>query len=385
MLRLQAAAESLGGLFDLQEHRRGRRDLAGRVGREPRGARSQLAGELPQGPPGERDSVLDAASDVTGRALSGLGDECRGSLGQWGVGDAGYLEHIFGDRTGRIGERRPGDALGVHQATAFEGGQDALDSPLFHGVVGGDLKVAELQHSTSIVIGYDNRMQPVQTPSLARVLASAARLQQLVPDAVLVGGTAVAIHVGHRLFDDDHVLADLVERFDTVLEALEREGDWVTNRVAHGKIILGELGGIETGLRQLIRARPLETELFELPGGQIITVPTVDECARIKAFLIVKRNQVRDYLDVAAIADKYGIDHTAAVLARIDDYYADQAPQDGTVAGQVAAQLAAPQPRDARTTARLADYKGLSSRWHDWNQVITVCRQLADAMLTGQS
>ncbi len=35
------------------------------------------------------------------------------------------------------------------------------------------------------------------------------------------------------------------------LDAVEREGPWLTNRVRPGKLILGRLGDIETGLRQL--------------------------------------------------------------------------------------------------------------------------------------
>jgi DNA-binding transcriptional regulator YiaG len=47
-------------------------------------------------------------------------------------------------------------------------------------------------------------------PDLLRVLESAARLQAVVPDAVLVGGSAAALWASHRtLFDHDHVLADL--------------------------------------------------------------------------------------------------------------------------------------------------------------------------------
>ena len=52
-----------------------------------------------------------------------------------------------------------------------------------------------------------------------------------MPDAVLVGESAVALYAGHcDSFDHDHVLADLRDRFDVVLEALESEGEWVTNR-----------------------------------------------------------------------------------------------------------------------------------------------------------
>ena len=97
------------------------------------------------------------------------------------------------------------------------------------------------------------------------------------------------------------MLADLSSRFDSVLEALEREPEWVTNRVRPGKIILGSLGDIEAGVRQMIRQRPPEVEDVAVPGGGVVRVPTVAETLWIKAFLIVWRNQVRDYLDVAAV------------------------------------------------------------------------------------
>lgn len=224
--------------------------------------------------------------------------------------------------------------------------------------------------------------EPVD-PRFARLLQDAARLQQVVPDAILVGGSAAALHARHRVsYDHDHVVADLSDRFDVVLEALEREPEWVMNRAVPGKIVLGELGGIETGVRQMIRARPLETETVTLPGGEQLVVPTLDETLRIKAFLIVRRNQVRDYLDVAALADRAGIDRAAQTLAHIDDYYADQAPHDGTVAAQVLEQLADLKPKDSRTIGKLSDYKGLRGRWRDWDQVTAVCRRVAERMLT---
>ncbi|MDR0592959.1 MAG: hypothetical protein LBG60_06830 [Bifidobacteriaceae bacterium] len=220
-------------------------------------------------------------------------------------------------------------------------------------------------------------------PQFSELLASAARFQRLVPESVMVGGAAAALHASHRIsVDHDHVLSDLSDRFAAVLEALEREGDWVTNRVTPGRIVLGELGGIETGLRQLIRRAPLETEVYRLPDGSEIVIPTLAETLRIKAFLAVKRNQVRDYLDIAALAATAGIEPAGAVLAGIDAYYSDQAPTEGTVAAQLAAQLADPQPKDSRTTKQLAAYKGLAVRWHDWRQVKQVCRAVAGAMLT---
>jgi hypothetical protein len=223
---------------------------------------------------------------------------------------------------------------------------------------------------------------PPRSSTLTQVLESAARLQRLVPDAVLVGGSAAALHAGHRdSFDHDHVLADLAQRFDVILEALESEGDWVTNRVTPGKIILGELGGIETGVRQMIRRRPLETVEVEVPSGETVTVPTIEETLRVKAFLIVRRNRTRDYLDVAALADRLGIEPAGEVLAGLDDYYADQRRDGDGVASQVARQLAEPRPADSTVTRQLDRYKNLDQRWHDWAAVTAVCRQVAAAMV----
>ncbi|HTD58490.1 MAG TPA: hypothetical protein VK672_06300 [Solirubrobacteraceae bacterium] len=218
-------------------------------------------------------------------------------------------------------------------------------------------------------------------PSLEAVLEKAAQLQELVPGAVLVGGSAAALYAHHRQsFDHDHVVADLAERFDTILKNLEALGDWSMTRAQPGKIILGELGGIETGVRQLLRSRPLETSEIEVRGKRLV-VPTASEILRIKAWLALSHNQTRDYLDIAALADRIGLDEAAGLLQRIDGYYADINRRPEAVSTQLARQLADPQPRDAEVTAQLASYKALDPRWHDWSTVKTVLADLAERML----
>jgi hypothetical protein len=97
-------------------------------------------------------------------------------------------------------------------------------------------------------------------PDWELVLSAAAHLQRILPDAVLVGGTASAMHAGHRFSRDaDHVLTDLRVHFDDVLAQLESVAGWKTARVQRPVQILGNLDGIETGVRQLIREQPLET------------------------------------------------------------------------------------------------------------------------------
>jgi len=218
-------------------------------------------------------------------------------------------------------------------------------------------------------------------PSLSDVLRKAAELQSIVPGAVLVGGSAAALHAHHReSHDHDHVLTDLTERFETILEHLEALGDWSTARVKPGKIILGELGGIETGIRQLLRSRPLEVTEVEV-DGKSLTVPTAAETLRVKAWLALSRNQTRDYLDIAALAEHIGLAEAASILADIDEYYADVNERPEAVSTQLARQLADPQPRDATVTRQLSSYKALDARWHDWSAVRAVLADLADRML----
>jgi hypothetical protein len=217
-------------------------------------------------------------------------------------------------------------------------------------------------------------------PSLKDVLEKAAQLQELVPGAVLVGESAAALYAHHRQsFDHDHVVADLAERFDTILENLEALGDWSMTRAQSGKIILGELGGIETGVRQLLRGRPLESTEIEVRGKRLV-VPTAAEILRIKAWLALSRNQTKDYLDIAALAERIGLEEAADVLRGIDDYYADINRRPEAVVTQLVKQLADPRPRDAEVTMQLTSYKALDPRWHDWSAVKAVLADLAERM-----
>lgn len=223
----------------------------------------------------------------------------------------------------------------------------------------------------------------METSDLDKVLASAARLQEVVPDAVLVGGTAAAWHAHHRQsFDHDHVVADLAERYGEVLEAVESTEGWATSVRASSPplTLLGSLDGIEAGLRQLRRERPLEVEQVEV-AGRALRVPTLPECLRVKAYLVVQRNQVRDYLDTVALADRIGMPRSVEILSRIDDYYQDRSGVADSVLTVLLQRLSEPAPRDVRVTRQLPAYKGLVERWHDWGAVVSACQALADAIV----
>lgn len=211
-------------------------------------------------------------------------------------------------------------------------------------------------------------------PDWERVLSSAARLQRILPEAVLVGGTASAIHAAHRFSRDaDHVLTDLRQRFDEVLAELESVAGWRTARIQRPVQILGSLDGIETGVRQLIRKAPLETAVVDCLGARI-TVPTAGEILRIKGVLILKRNATRDYLDFVALAHHLGDADTAMALQSFDRLYPQESGESSLQ--QLQAQLANALPYDLEET-ELPEYKHLDPRWHDWRTVKAACARIA--------
>jgi hypothetical protein len=211
-------------------------------------------------------------------------------------------------------------------------------------------------------------------PDWEHVLSSAARLQQIVPEAVLVGGTASALYAAHRLSTDaDHVLVDLRHRFDEILVQLESIAGWKTDRIKRPVQILGSLDGIETGIRQLIRHEPLETTQIEIHGRKL-TVPTQAEILRIKGVLILSRNATRDYLDFVALVDHMGDEKVVEALYRFDILYPE--PNEESALQQLQIQLANPLPYDLEEVS-LEEYKNLDQRWHDWQSVVKVCVRCA--------
>lgn len=211
-------------------------------------------------------------------------------------------------------------------------------------------------------------------PEWERVLSAAARPQRILPEAVLVGGTASALYDAHRLSTDaDHVLTDLRGRFDQVLAQLESVAGSTTARVRRPVQILGSLDGIETGVRQLIRSQPLETAELEVLGQKIV-VPTEAEILRIKGLLALKRNATRDYLDFVALAEHLGAEKSSDALRDFDRLY----PQENgeSALQQLQIQLANPLPYDLEEM-HLAEYKHLDPHWHDWGRVRVACADCA--------
>jgi hypothetical protein len=195
-------------------------------------------------------------------------------------------------------------------------------------------------------------------PDWERLLAAERHIQHLVPGTVLVGGTAAALHAGHRVSQDgDHVLAELRDHFDEVLATLEAAAGWQTDRVQRPVLILGRLEGILTGIRQLRRTRPLQTEVVE---G--LRVPTLAEMARIKAWLLATRYTMRDYLDTVVLLERLGEEGVQKALESLDDLYAQAS--GASVLAEVAERLAEAAPTDA-PEVDLRSYRGLRAPWND--------------------
>jgi hypothetical protein len=119
--------------------------------------------------------------------------------------------------------------------------------------------------------------------------------------------------------------------------------------------------GILTGIRQLRRTRPLETEEIER-----LRVPTLEEMARIKAWLLATRGTVRDYLDTVVLLERLGEERAKHALRSLDETYAQSS--GASVLAEVAERLAAAAPQD-RASVDLASYRGLAAPWNDWDHL----------------
>ncbi len=195
-----------------------------------------------------------------------------------------------------------------------------------------------------------------------RLLSAERHLQALVPGATLVGGTAAALHAGHRTsLDGDRVVAELRGRFDDILAALEQAAGWQTERVQRPVLILGQLDGVLTGIRQLRRSRPLETEIVE---G--LRVPTLAEMARINGFLLATRRTTRDYLDTVVLLERLGPDGAARAFASFDDIY--RQPTGASPLAELVERLAEAAPADL-AAIDLATYRGLKAPWNRWEHL----------------
>jgi hypothetical protein len=209
-----------------------------------------------------------------------------------------------------------------------------------------------------------------------KLLSAERNIQRIVPGSVLVGGTAAALHARHRVsLDADHVLPDLRDRFDQVLRDLEAAAGWRTNRVQSPVLILGQLNGMLTGIRQLRRVRPLETVVIE---G--LRVPTLAEMLRIKLWLLATRNTVRDYLDSVVLMELAGPTGTPEAVKEFDAIYPQ--PTGTSPLSEAIERLASGLPSDL-AAVDLAQYRELQAPWNSWAYLMQRGRYWAAILAAG--
>lgn len=211
---------------------------------------------------------------------------------------------------------------------------------------------------------------------MEKIIAAQVLLQKYFPSAVLVGGTAARMHANHRMsFDADHVVENLSENFNAILLELESLAGWETARIKPPVLILGNFMGIETGIRQLIRREPLEVEFVS-----DLKIPTIGEMLRIKAWLIVSRNAIRDYLDFCALYDTINNgDYSLSYLTEMDVIYKQDNGE--SVFQQLIKQLCEFAPYDI-DKVDLSEYKNLCSPWDDIEYIWSRCQEIATEQLS---
>jgi hypothetical protein len=175
------------------------------------------------------------------------------------------------------------------------------------------------------------------------------------------------------------VTEEVGERFAAVMTDLKHVSGWEAARADPIALGLENLAGIETTVRDQVRSAPLETTVEFGSWGEI-TVPTLAEMLRIKAWLVISRNATRDYIDAEALAHKLGFEGALRALSTLDDLY----PQTNgsSVFQQLVRQLAAPRPFDL-PVGHVSLYRIIEPLRSGWPDVQRRCRRLAaDLMLS---
>ena len=105
--------------------------------------------------------------------------------------------------------------------------------------------------------------------------------------------------------------------------------------------------------------------------------PSEDDTLRALAWRVLDNGAAEDFLDFAVLADRVGWRHAASVLCQIDSYFMISSHEPDPVSTQLALTLASPEPTDPALLSELPSDKGLDPRWHDWDEVVTVCQAVA--------
>lgn len=127
------------------------------------------------------------------------------------------------------------------------------------------------------------------------------QLDAIPPEFVLYGGTAIALHLGHRQsvdfdffcfspIDPDHLLSNL--EFLQTAEVLQQMPDTLTCRVKTPEPVKLSFFGLPR-LKQLFAS--------EEPDGSPVRIANKLDLAGMKAAVVQRRAEAKDYLDLDAL------------------------------------------------------------------------------------
>jgi len=205
--------------------------------------------------------------------------------------------------------------------------------------------------------------------NLDKVIDASIEVQKIIPNAIPTGGTVAAFYAGHRMsYDVDHLMSNLVEEIEDIDLALSKIPGWKVNKKRNA-IILGKIGSIEVGFRQMFRDKPIETVTIKTPKGDWI-IPTLEEITRFKAILCCKRGGYRDYMDFAALAEKIGDDgKVVSILMEVANLHSNEGDD---IMLEMAKALSDPNPEDM---SKVGDsYKEVSKDW-SWGKIKSICEK----------
>ena len=259
-----------------------------------------------------------------------------------------------------------------------------------------------------VMIPEDISAPVVPSADLRIVLKSAARLKNLVPDAITVADPLAFTGCGrngeqrgHVKGGDDastHPLAmaetgaatnghSMARKFVGGLSHRNGTGRPAPRAVRpvhpitlwRGRLSVA-LDALETEAEtdhpSFERRSPVETTHVQLPTGDRLQIPTGAETLRLKGYLIMSRNSSRDYAEFAELVDTMEAETAALVLAGMDRYYCCNSPRRQWIATQLVRRLADPHPMDLDDESwPHPDAKA------DWEEVRQRCLSVAVAML----
>jgi heme transporter len=256
-----------------------------------------------------------------------------------------------------------------------------------------------------LMIPEDISASVLPSADLRSVLKSAARLKDLVPDAITVADPLAFTGCGRSGALREHVRGGddpATRELAVVGTAQGSNGHAKAKKPAGGpshrngagratpravrpvhpvtlwrgrlSVALDALEAqAETDDPTFERRSPVETTHVQLPTGDRLQIPTGAETLRLKGYLIMSRNSSRDYAEFAELVDTMEAETAAVVLAGMDRYYCSQSPRRQWIATQLVRRLADPHPSDLEDES--PDEKA------HWEEVKQRCLSVAVAML----